>query len=377
MYVLINKNVLYFEQYSSKDLSDVIHEYLAILCEYVHLVKSCGGNPENSDYLNNIFVVKKEKINSNSPCWTKKWSYNFSTQDIDGQYMKTNVIQEQLSKLCQSLTIPKKSPIVVLKTNNTHTITPNKKIENIQLPNNANKKIENDLSLDDISKKIKELEEQKQLEAKELDELRRTQKEKDELVASVNSELSYQKNKIKIEKERLEEKKRVFECDKGIYIKIKQEIANEKIQENQVPLLFATKYPIFKIMDEKDELDKENDFSVYLDYCESLKEPIQNAKKIFIPHNINYLPEGERKKFEESVSHTLDEQITYNNNKQKYVEYKNTPGAIIPEEFKTIYFIFKVMDDTGNLTTIIDNMFDVDSEMDEFNKTMEEYYNSL
>lgn len=367
MYVLINQNLLYFEQYSSKDLSEVIHEYLAILCEYVYLVKSCGGNPENSDYLNKIFIVKKEKINSRTPYWITRWSYDFKTQDIDTPYVKTNVIQEQLSNLRKSLTIPKKEQVVILKTNKTHVVTPK-----VNPPENPSS-----LSLDDIGEKIKELEKQKELEAKELEDLRRTQKEKDELVANVNSELSYQKNKIKIEKERLEEKKRIFECDKNVYNKIKQQIIDEKIQEHQVPILFAPKYPIFKIMDEKNELDKENDFSIYLDYCDSLKEPIQNAKKVFIPHNINYLPEEERKKYEENTKHTIDEQLAYNNNKQKYIEYKNTPNAIIPKEFDTIYFIFKVMDDTGNLTTIIDNMFDIDNEMNEFNKTMEEYYNSL
>jgi hypothetical protein len=67
------------------------------------------------------------------------------------------------------------------------------------------------------------------------------------------------------DKEREEEKKRVFDSDKHVYSMIKGEIANGLRQEDNIPELFANKYPIFVALDEDELLGVDGDYELYTD----------------------------------------------------------------------------------------------------------------
>ena len=92
----------------------------------------------------------------------------------------------------------------------------------------------------------------------------------------------------RVEQEKEEERFRIFESDKRVYDKIKIDITKEKISENNIPELFATKYPIFKFMDLNNLLNTDNDYDTYKSLYDNIKGQESNTKEEYIPHNVHY-----------------------------------------------------------------------------------------
>lgn len=115
---------------------------------------------------------------------------------------------------------------------------------------------------EDLLKKIEDLEKKHELEKKKLNEMKKEnkKKEKDFLKNTRRLEDIKRSNRIKLDK--LNEQKRIFKSDKGVYNKIKDEIKDE----NDIPELFVEKYKILKKMEDNDELNKEGDFETYMKY---------------------------------------------------------------------------------------------------------------
>lgn len=67
------------------------------------------------------------------------------------------------------------------------------------------------------------------------------------------------------DKEREEERKRVFTTDKHVYRMLKSEIEMEIRDKDNIPELFANKYPIFAALDEEKQLDLDGDYDLYVE----------------------------------------------------------------------------------------------------------------
>jgi hypothetical protein len=98
------------------------------------------------------------------------------------------------------------------------------------------------------------------------------------------------KRELRKLKEREEELMNIFESDKGIYWKMKQQIKNGTLSEDSIPELFSKKYPILKFLDDEQLLDTDDDYFHYIEiYNDVYKddEHIVETDK-YVPHDIHY-----------------------------------------------------------------------------------------
>ena len=172
--------------------------------------------------------------------------------------------------------------------------------------------------------KLKLLKDKEEIQLNELKEKNKTEVEK---FSEYYDKLSDEKRKIRYEKEKAEEKRRIFNSDINVYKKIKHDIEIGRLKEDKIPELFINKYPIFKFMDENNLFDNEDEYMVYLNLYDGLYPPKKNdttAKKTHVPHNINYLNEEEQTKYKnikESHKDLIDELINKKDNKQTEKKY--------------------------------------------------------
>lgn len=148
----------------------------------------------------------------------------------------------------------------------------------------------------DVIDKLEELKKEKEKQVKE---------EEEELNKEVmNSEqyltqLNNSKRQMRVDQDKEEQRKNIFESGKYTYKKISEDIESGKL--NLVPALFSDKYPIYKFLDKKQLLDTDKDYVTYLKLFNVLKKDeknhINSDKAGFVPHNIHYLTEEEQKKY--------------------------------------------------------------------------------
>lgn len=159
---------------------------------------------------------------------------------------------------------------------------------------------EDSVEIAEIERELIKLQEMKEFQEKEMEKFSKDHEKDVANLSKYISKINDEKRWIRKEKEREEERRRVFEADKGVYYRMKQEIREGKRDEDNVPFLFAQKYPIFSFMDEKDLLnDEEDQYELYVGFYEELypKKPREEEEEEYIPHNINYLTEDEQAKY--------------------------------------------------------------------------------
>lgn len=166
-------------------------------------------------------------------------------------------------------------------------------------------------TLKGMKEMIKLLEQEKENAMKELKkEGKKHEKEEDNAV-NYNTELNDLKREIYKEKEKEKERINIFNAGKTSYRRISSDLEEGKIDD--VPLMFQDKYYIYKFMDERDILDEENDYETYITIFNKMytqkKDKYADLKKGYVPHNINYLNEEQRKKYSEKAM-IGDDEIT-------------------------------------------------------------------
>lgn len=113
---------------------------------------------------------------------------------------------------------------------------------------------------EEIKKKIEFLEELKKRQEEEIIHARDKILKKKEEIAKEFCDLSWEESEIRKKKEDDEVKKRIFNADIDIYYKIKFDVLEHGID---IPILFQSKYPIFKFMDDKEILGEEEAYKIY------------------------------------------------------------------------------------------------------------------
>lgn len=161
-----------------------------------------------------------------------------------------------------------------------------------------------------------------------------------------NYEKSYIKNNLNKEKEEQEIAKRIFESEKNYtYPKIKKDIEENRSSENNIPSIFLSKYSIYEYMDNNNLLEDDDAFdifqSLYNKVIKSNKEKEDNTnndeheiydeKKSdeFIPHNVHYLDEENKKKYLKKKQRTqpLEDILTELDNKEKELKEDNLQSS--------------------------------------------------
>lgn len=97
------------------------------------------------------------------------------------------------------------------------------------------------------------------------------QDEEDKLV-NEKYELSRKQAEYTRKKEKLKEQKKVFESERDYtYNIIKKDIQNGKIKENDIPVMFIDKYPVYEYMDNEDLLYDDDAFYTFQELMESME----------------------------------------------------------------------------------------------------------
>lgn len=194
---------------------------------------------------------------------------------------------------------------------------------------NVNDGKELDSKLKEIGNQIADLQKIKAHGEDQLNNLRKVQDEQVNDLIDYSADVNYLKKKLFIGREQEEERRRKFNADKKAYFLIKEDINKgklkvEKILENPI---FKNKYPVFEYMESKniltqkegDDDDLNNSCSVgedYFIYSQLTKKNIEPKSKGYVPHNYNYLSEGEQKEYSaylESKKDIIDEFLNIKN----------------------------------------------------------------
>jgi hypothetical protein len=161
---------------------------------------------------------------------------------------------------------------------------------NVQLPvinteinittqnNNSDSESEcENLNMEELKKKIDELNKLKEKEVEDLENLNQNFHEFQSKVIDEKFSLDAEKLKLKQNKEKWEEFKNIFNADKKIYKIMKEQILNKEIEE--IPELFQKKYPIFEILDKNEQLDSTSEIYEYI-------KLLPDDDSVYIPKNI-------------------------------------------------------------------------------------------
>jgi len=136
---------------------------------------------------------------------------------------------------------------------------------------------EESIDINELKNKIDELNKLKDVEMNNLESLNQNLHEFENKVIEEKFNIDTEKNKLKLDKGKWEEFKNIFNVDKKIYRIMKEQIANEDIEE--IPELFEKKYPIFKILDESNLLDIPSEIYEYI-------KLLPTDDSVYIPKNI-------------------------------------------------------------------------------------------
>lgn len=111
----------------------------------------------------------------------------------------------------------------------------------------------------------------------------------------------------RVEQFRRNEKFKMFESDKGSYIKIKKDIDSGLIKASEVHPFFALKYQIFKLLESRKVINfSKNDnivdeYKLFRELYEECDEDNQKnnkkcdpVKKVYIPHNYQYMTDTDK-----------------------------------------------------------------------------------
>lgn len=137
----------------------------------------------------------------------------------------------------------------------------------------------------------------------------------------------------------LSQKLHSFQTDKITYVKIKKDIEDGKLNEDDIHPAFMLKYQIFKLLDARQNLNLDNDnnlsqegeiFSeLYDELMSEFQKEIQNEsmneEKVYVPYNYHYLSDDKKEE------HARKYKMTRQEFENKYVY-----GLVNDEEGQTV-----------------------------------------
>lgn len=326
-YALINKNRHDTNIFESYDFDLVIHEYLSMIDDYLCVItKLCL--PQNIiekvnfdhiyvvayvdvykkyEMIKNIYkfdIINKRLCDMHGPIQIPiKFYYKNLLESINKNLNHNNIKQNHHKEPepHEGIVNELKSTMNLIDTTakmlNTIpmeelSIKPQKNEDNIIVDETFN--IDTN-TLDLLKEEIDKMKSLKDKEKEKFDKLKVVVTDNEKNYGEQVYNLNNKKRELKNKKESVEQKIKKFNADKQAYLLIKNDIKNKKIGEENISVLFKEKYPLFKFLDEKNILNDPNAFDTYT----LLQEELYPQKKImelpYVPHNIEYLGEDEKK----------------------------------------------------------------------------------
>jgi hypothetical protein len=206
--------------------------------------------------------------------------------------------------------------------------------------------------LEDYMYKLKNL---KDIEKKKLENLQYIHDDDINNFTTNNNELNDEKRFLRTDMERSEEKLRIFESDKSVYRKIKTNIEKNNLAEEKIPELFATKYPIFKFLDEQKMLNTDEVYEIYCELYDDLYPQVKhNLANTYVPHNFNYLSNSEQEKYKDAIKYK--DSIKYKDDIEEFIKKKNET------QYKPLDEMLADISDSDNCDS--DNCDSIEEEVD-------------
>jgi hypothetical protein len=329
-----NRNI-----YASNNVENVIQEYMIIINNYVYFSSRLNKidiskmQTVMNDYLY-INIVETRQDNNRYDFIVDKMTYDFRNKNIvylcsqEKYYLgnKYKLMLDELDKNINNNCIPTQNILDMSKVVSSVKQTNKPKINLIS--NNSHIKEGTKIITNNIQENIKSEKAKEPEKLKTSDELNKEQEEKNRL-------------------EKIEEKTRIFKNDLDYYMRVGRKTEN-------VPELFRQKYPIFKVMDENNDLESNYAFNLYTELFYDLYvevEPrLQELYKIFTLKGYEYLSDEKKdiyinfiENYENKVESLdtillkLDKLENKENNRQvKNCETKNESSMFFNEVTKQI-----------------------------------------
>lgn len=325
--------------YSSNDINFVIHELLSILFNYLSFQNI--NNLQHKNIFNNLYINvilteigKRYPINITNIIFNMETfslsatnslftfileDYNFILIDKIKSFKKNNIKVNKLKSLdeqeleCQKAKREIINEPVSINTfiENTKNILKNEiKLDDTSycaIPKEVN--IETEYDENKIMEQINIIENMKKQEEDKILEIKNKYNQNKDDLLNYESEIKGEKMKERLKKDNEQQQKRIFESDKNSYNLMKKDIEQGKLNEDKISVFFKQKYPIFKFMEENNDLDSENDFEIYNELFNDLygsdtdddndndNDDDNDKKNQYIPHNYHYMSEKDKEKY--------------------------------------------------------------------------------
>ncbi len=124
-------------------------------------------------------------------------------------------------------------------------------------------------------------------------------------LCELSHKIAHERKELRLKMEKEESNRKIFEADRNVYHIIAGKIEEGELEESNVPILFAQKFPVFKIMDSEEKLNTDDFESEYLLYKQIYDEcypPTNTGKPSPVkPHNYEYLSPEEKRVYDQQV----------------------------------------------------------------------------
>ena len=339
-----------------KNLQNVPFDNIKVVSDNTKIIQNKIGTTKS--VTNNKLTLIPSKLN-NEQTDEKLTTKNITELITDTTKILTDV-QKNIELNTKSINVTDIMPCtdampctVSTKQTETGSIIPNTQTKPEEIINSDN------IELEEFEKQIKLLEDIKKQEEEKIKKIRETHNNEKGEYLDYSCEVNGEKMLDRINNERLNEKRRIFDHDKRLFITLYDEIKAGERSEDNIPVLFKQKYPILKFMNDIDHLDTDNDFESYTELFNEIYPVILEEDTPYVPHNYNYLNTDTKNKYLEFIKlnkgtlKSLDD-ILLELNKEEHKDNAIKSNKIFKdnsEEYRKNFSECKTMkcEDTSNL----------------------------
>ena len=264
-YKIIDKHSIQCVVFTNVNILCTCHEYLSLINNELNiLIKYRTNIPIGKLSFKHMYIIEMLDIDKKFPFITNVIMFDVKSTKL----IETNDtrLSNQLTEISNNIVV--KNLLKNIKENINKITKKNRSYECKNLiksikPRDSKTRKKDDLDITEIKNELDKLSKQKSIKEDELNNIQKNQEKQEEKLSEFSDELNDEKRLARIQKNRKEEKRRIFMNDREIYPRIKRDLEVGKLK--RVPELFEGKYSIFKIMEEKNELYIDNAYAIYLE----------------------------------------------------------------------------------------------------------------
>ena len=202
-------------------------------------------------------------------------------------------------------------------------------------------------SKEEFQQKIAELKEKQKIKQKQLDEIKNNYIEEEKKYIDIRDGFESHKKDSLIKKEDYDNKIREFKANKKSYFLMKNDIDNNKLNENDINPIFKKIFDIFECMKNNNDIDDEDDDDDDDDDDENI---IHDQIEIFLKKYKDMEEDDMIKKY------IFDKKIYYSIKKD--IENNEIYESDVPSKFNLKYLVYKTLDNNNIINDDNDNLVD-------------------